>query len=145
MLIHRTSPGLWQPLSGRFHAHSGDVDVAWADVRTAPDEAGRPTHPRAYAAKGSHASYRRGGVLQVLSTGSHKILAVKDDARACPQCPLWFTGERLINAEKQPWYGLAVRGEGRQCARFHRPAWSLDPQDRARQTAVSRDRAAANP
>jgi hypothetical protein len=76
-------------------------------VRKASDESGRPTHPRAYSAKGSHATYRRGGkYLQVLSIGNHKILAVKDDARACPQCPLWFTWERLVNAEKQPWYGF---------------------------------------
>ena len=107
VLIHETAPGSWTPLSAQFHAHSGSVDVAWADVRKAPDESGRPTHPRAYAAKGSHATYRRGGkYLQVLSTGNHKILAVKDDARACPQCPLWFTWERLVNAEEQPWYGF---------------------------------------
>jgi hypothetical protein len=107
VLIREAAPGLWKPLSARFHAHSGNVDVAWADVRKAPDESGRPTHPRAYSAKGSHATYRRGGkYLQVLSIGDHEILAVKDDARACPQCPLWFTWERLVNAEKQPWYGF---------------------------------------
>jgi hypothetical protein len=107
VLVQQTAPGLWRPLSAQFHAHSGSVDVAWADVRKAPDESGRPTHPRAYAAKGSHATYRRGGrYLQILSSGSHKIVAVKDDARACPQCPLWFTWERLVNAEKQPWYGF---------------------------------------
>ncbi|MEA2143370.1 MAG: hypothetical protein QOI64_1800 [Solirubrobacteraceae bacterium] len=107
VLVQRTGAGLWVPLSVRFHAHSGEVDVAWADVRKAPDESGRPTHPRAYSAKGSHATYRRGGqYLQVLSTGSHRIIAVKDDARACPQCPLWFTWERLVDAQKQPWYGF---------------------------------------
>jgi hypothetical protein len=107
VLVHQLAPSLWKPLSARFHAHSGNVDVAWADVRKASDESGRPTHPRAYSAKGSHATYRRGGkYLQVLSIGNHKILAVKDDARACPQCPLWFTWERLVNAEKQPWYGF---------------------------------------
>jgi hypothetical protein len=107
VLIRQTAPGQWEPLSVRFHAHSGAVDVAWADVRKAPDESGRPTHPRAYSARGSHATYRRGGkYLQVLASGRHKILAVKDDARACPQCPLWFTWERLVDAETQPWYGF---------------------------------------
>jgi hypothetical protein len=107
VLAHEVKPGLWRPLSVRYHEHDGSLDVAWADVRKAPDESGLATHPRAYAAKGSHATYRRGGrFLQVLSRGGFNILAVKDDARACPECPLWFTWQRLVDAQTQPWYGF---------------------------------------
>jgi hypothetical protein len=107
VLVRPVRPGLWQPVSVRYHQHDGSVDVPWADVRKAPDESGAATHPRAYSAKGSHATYRRGGrFLQVLEQGRFKILSVRDDARACPACPLWFTWRRLVDAETQPWYGF---------------------------------------
>jgi hypothetical protein len=41
----------------------------------------------------------------VLARGGFKIVTVEDDARACPDCPLWLTWHRLIDAQKEPWYG----------------------------------------
>jgi hypothetical protein len=60
VLVVREPTG-WRPLSVRYHEHDTHLDVPWADVRKAPDEAGIATHPRAYVAKGSHATYRRAG------------------------------------------------------------------------------------
>jgi hypothetical protein len=107
VLVHRLKDGLWTPKSVRYHEHDGHVDVPWADVRKAPDETGVATHPRAYVAKGSHANYRRAGkFVQVLALGGFEIVRVKDDARACPSCPLWFTWQRLVDATGEPWYGF---------------------------------------
>jgi hypothetical protein len=107
VLVERVGAGRWRPVSVRYNAHDGHLDVPWADVRKAPDETGIATHPRAYVAKGSHASYRRAGkFVQVLVRGGFEIVRVKDDARACPDCPLWFTWQRLVDATKEPWYGF---------------------------------------
>ena len=97
----------WTPVAVRYHEHDTHVDVPWADVRKAPDDSGRATHPRAYVAKGSHATYRRSGKhVQVLARRGLEVIRVVDDARACPQCPLWFTWQRVIDAQAQPWYGF---------------------------------------
>ncbi|MGH3992873.1 MAG: hypothetical protein ACRDSN_10475, partial [Pseudonocardiaceae bacterium] len=99
VLVRPVSEGRWTPVSVRYHEHNSHVDVPWADVRTAPDEEGRATHPRAYVAKGSHATYRRAGkFVQVLARAGFEVIRVNDDARACPQCPLWFTWQRMIRA-----------------------------------------------
>ncbi len=83
------------------------VDVPWTDARKAPDETGRSTHPRAYVAKGSHATYRRAGrFVQVLVLRGVEAIRKVDDARACPECPLWFTWQRLVRATSEPWYGF---------------------------------------
>ena len=105
VLVRKDGANLWTPVSVRYHEHDGHVDVPWADVRKAPDETGIATHPRAYVAKGSHATYRRAGkFVQVLVQGGVKVVKVEDDARACPECPLWFTWQKLVDAKKQPWY-----------------------------------------
>jgi hypothetical protein len=107
VLTHRTGDDLWLPLSVRFHEHDTSVDVPWERVRKAPDEAGVTTHPRAYVAKGSHATYRRPGRFsQILRRGGVEILAVRDEAQACPRCPLWYTWKLLVDATRQPWYGF---------------------------------------
>jgi hypothetical protein len=107
VFVKPAGPNRWLPHSVRYHQHDGSIDVPWADVRKAPDESGVATHPRAYSAKGSHATYRRGGrYLLVLARGNKTIVAVRDDARACPDCPLWFTWRKLVDAQAQDWYGF---------------------------------------
>ena len=74
------------------------------------DETGVISHPRAYVAKGSHATYSHPGrFAQILTRGGRETLAVRDDARACVSCPLWYTWKpptMLVDAEQQPWYGF---------------------------------------
>jgi hypothetical protein len=106
VLVKELRRGVWQPLSVRYHEHDTHIDVPWSDVRRAPGDKG-DTHPRAYVAKGSHATYRRAGKhIQVLAPGGREIIRVKDDARACPKCPLWFTWLNLIEVTHLPWYGF---------------------------------------
>jgi hypothetical protein len=106
VLAERQDDGRWRPLTVRYHEHDTHVDVPWTDVRKVPDPTGPLTHPRAFVARGSHATYRRAGRFeQVLARGGVKIVTVKDDARACPECPLWLTWQRLVDALAEPWYG----------------------------------------
>jgi len=106
VLVEQKDDDLWMPISVRYHEHDTHVDVPWADVRRTPDPTGLLTHPRGFVAKGSHATYRRAGrFAQVLARGGVDIVTVEDDARACPECPLWFTWQRLVDAEREPWYG----------------------------------------
>jgi hypothetical protein len=106
VLVEQQGDGRWKPISARYHEHDTHVDVPWADVRTAPDASGLLTHPRAYVARGSHATYRHAGKFaQVLSRGGVDIVTVRDSAQACPNCPLWFSWQRLVDAQQQPWYG----------------------------------------
>lgn len=106
VLVRRAAPGQWTPVSVRFHEHDAHVDVPWSDARRAPGDDGLLTHPRAYVARDSHATYRRPGRFpQVFDPGGVQVLRVEDEASACPGCPLWFTWNRLVDAEKQPWYG----------------------------------------
>ncbi|MDP1848552.1 MAG: hypothetical protein Q8K79_12235 [Solirubrobacteraceae bacterium] len=109
VLTRRVDDASWLPLSVRFHEHSTSVDVPWARARKVADETGVVSHPRAYVAKGSHATYSHPGrFAQILSRGGREILAVRDDARACVSCPLWYTWRSgmLVDAEQQPWYGF---------------------------------------
>lgn len=109
VLTRQVGEGSWVPLSVRFHEHNTSVDVPWARARKVADETGVVSHPRAYVAKGSHATYSHPGrFAQILSRGGREILAVRDDARACVSCPLWYTWRSgmLVDAEQQPWYGF---------------------------------------
>lgn len=113
VLVDKVEDGLWKPISVRYHEHDTHIDVPWADVRLAPGESGFATHPRAYVAKGSHATYRRPGKhFQVVTVGDREILRAADDARACPHCPLWFTWQNLVNLNTQEWYGSRGAGFG---------------------------------
>jgi hypothetical protein len=105
VLVRKVRTRLWQPISVRYHEHDTHIDVPWADVRLAPGDNGFATHPRAYVARGSHATYRRAGKhFQVLSVGGREIIRARDDARACPHCPLWFTWQNLVDLRTQEWY-----------------------------------------
>lgn len=109
VLTRRVGDASWVPLSVRFHEHNTSVDVPWARARKVADETGVVSHPRAYVAKGSHATYSHPGrFAQLLRRGGREILAVRDDARACVSCPLWYTWRSgmLVDAEQQPWYGF---------------------------------------
>ncbi|MGB2711319.1 MAG: hypothetical protein WBC33_07365 [Conexibacter sp.] len=96
------------PLSVRYHAHDGSRDVAWAAVkRVAVGTATTTTHPVAYSARGSHATYWRAGSYEnVFALGGTRAFAVHDAAIACPDCPQWRTWEQLVDARTQPWYGF---------------------------------------
>lgn len=107
VLVRPAGRGHFTPDSVRFHQHDTNVDVPWADVRKAPNENGLPTRPRAYVARGSHATYRRPGRFsQVLERAGRRIVTVHDEARSCPECPLWLTWQSLVDAEQAPWYGF---------------------------------------
>lgn len=110
VLARKVDDASWVPLSVRFHEHNTSVDVPWARVRKVADDTGVVSHPRAYVARGSHATYSQPGRFpQILSRGGREILAVRDDARACVSCPLWYTWKAsgmLVDAERQPWYGF---------------------------------------
>jgi hypothetical protein len=97
----------WTPQSVRFHEHDGYEELPWAQVRKATDERGSATHPIAYSALGSHATYPKPGKYpQVLRAGDTRVIEVQDDAHACLACPEWLTWQSLIDAEPQGWYGF---------------------------------------
>ena len=109
VLTRKVDDASWTPLSVRFHEHASSIDVPWARATKVADESGVLSHPRAYVAKGSHATYSHPGRFPIiLRRGGREILAVRDDARACVSCPLWYTWQpgTLVDAEQQPWYGF---------------------------------------
>lgn len=113
VLVERVGARRWRPLSVRFHFHDEARDVPWSAVRLAADEeqaaakAPVPTHPVAYVARNSHATYARAGRFeQRRSIGSGRIVSAFDEALACADCPQWRTWNRLRNAKVQYWYGF---------------------------------------
>jgi hypothetical protein len=101
VLTRRTGVDLWLPLSVRFHRHATSVNVLWDAVLKARDDTGVMTHPRAFVAKGSHATYGR--------PRRYPVGVEHDDAKACLRCPLWFTWKplgMLVDATQEPWYGF---------------------------------------
>ena len=108
LLQHRPGSSAYLPLSVRFHTHDGHRDVPWrAIVRVAGGSSPALTHPVAYSAVGSHATYwRTGDYAIVVKLADHPALAVHDHAMACSGCPQWRTWERLVDATTQPWYGF---------------------------------------
>lgn len=102
----------WRPLSVRFHFHDENRDVPWTAVRLAADEEQSaakkpPTHPVAYIARNSHATYARAGLYrQRRAVGGNRSVSAVDEAIACADCPQWRTWTRLRNAKRQYWYGF---------------------------------------
>jgi hypothetical protein len=110
VLLHRgKNDGEYLPISVRYHTHDQNRDVPWRAVkRVGTAGADASTHPVAFSARGSHATYWRSGDYEnVLKAGSgRRLLTVFDDAFSCPGCPQWRTWERLLDARTQPWYGF---------------------------------------
>ncbi|HKG39783.1 MAG TPA: hypothetical protein VKB25_12395 [Conexibacter sp.] len=108
LLEHRARSATYLPVSVRFHTHDGSRDIPWRAIgRIAGGNSSAPTHPIAYSALGSHATYwRTGDYAIVVKLADHPALAVHDHAMACSGCPQWRTWERLVDATTQPWYGF---------------------------------------
>lgn len=97
------------PQSVRYHSHDESRDVPWTAVkRVGTHGADALTHPVAFSARGSHASYPRSGDYEnvLRSAGGRRLLTVFDDAFACSSCPQWRTWEKLLDARAQHWYGF---------------------------------------
>jgi hypothetical protein len=108
LLRHRPHSATYLPLSVRFHTHDGHRDIPWRGVtRTSGGGSPALTHPVAYSALGSHATYwRTGDYAIVVKLAGHAALSVHDHAMACSGCPQWRTWEQLVDATVQPWYGF---------------------------------------
>ncbi len=94
---------LYEPVSVRFHFHNESVDVPWSDAELVG------THPVAYSAHGSHATYPVPGTFEsVLRPGEHDLFTARDVALACADCPQWETwkGATLKPVQLQSWYGF---------------------------------------
>jgi hypothetical protein len=108
LVQHQPGSATYLPLSVRFHTHDGHRDITWRAV-TRIAAAGSPgaTHPVAYSARGSHATYwRTGDYAIVVKALGRPAFSVEDHAMACSGCPEWRTWERLVDATQQPWYGF---------------------------------------
>lgn len=108
VLVRRVDDGLWEPESVRYHFHEENRDVPWNAVRVAGDEIHRrATHPVAYVARNSHATYPRAGEYEEeIRVADGRIVSASDSAMACPDCPQWRTWHMLRDAKRQPWYGF---------------------------------------
>ena len=100
--------GRYVPVSVRYHTHDENRDVPWVAVkRVGTAGADVATHPVAFSAVGSHASYWRAGEYEsVFRVRGRPRLTVFDEAIACPDCPEWRTWESLRDAKVQQWYGF---------------------------------------
>lgn len=99
--------GQYMPLSARYHYHDESRDVPWAAVDRVGVGSDAPTHPVAFSARGSHATYPRANRYEnVFKIKGQRRFAVWDLARACAECPQWRTWEMLLDAKAQLWYGF---------------------------------------
>jgi hypothetical protein len=110
VLTQRISADLWLPLLVRFHEHDKFMDRPWQLVHKArDDDTGLMTHPRAFVAKGNHATYPHPGRFAHKLTVFGVRTTLDDEVQACRRCPWWATWkppEMLIDATQQPWYGF---------------------------------------
>ena len=109
VLTRTVGPDLWLPLSVRFHEHGGSMERTWQAVRKASDDTGVLTHPRAFVAKGDHATYPDPGRFRHILRVFGLRIPLDDEVQACRRCPRWATWkspEMLVDATQQPWYGF---------------------------------------
>jgi hypothetical protein len=109
VLTQRTGADEWLPLSVRFHSHATHVDRPWEAVLKARDDTGVMTHPRAFVAKGNHATYPGPGRFPHTFARGGVQVTLYDEVQACRRCPWWATWkspEMLVDATQEPWYGF---------------------------------------
>jgi hypothetical protein len=85
-----------KPLGVRYYQHATSRFVPWKRV---PLTAG--THPIAYVAKGTHASYASPGSTRLCLSSSACLVDQRDQGRAIAS---WKDG--LIPVRSRPWYGF---------------------------------------
>jgi hypothetical protein len=108
------SPDRLVPVSVRYHYYDRHRDVPWSQalrVRRGAEDAA--THPVAFTALGSHASYWAPGRYRVRLGhedsdfyGEEHMPWIVDRASACGECPRWRTWDALASARRQAWYGF---------------------------------------
>lgn len=97
------------PRRVEFAAHGGEPErVAWPDVERVGDDR---THPVAYSARNSHASYptaapRRTKDNELCLGGSRRLCSVELRDRGVRWAPWEKGGSGLLDAQSQPWYGF---------------------------------------
>lgn len=108
LLEHRGGSDSYVPVSVRYHFHDENRDVPWHAVRrVAAESGGAATHPVAYIAKTSHASYPRAGRYEEeFRVRGRRVEVVHDEGIACPDCPQWETWQVLRRVTDEPWYGF---------------------------------------
>ena len=108
VLVRRVRVGRYLPRSVTFQIHDKRRTIPWQDVaRTAGGNSITQTHPLAYSALGSHATYWRTGDYPLLvEVGGNTALPARDEAMSCSACPQWDTWQQLVPLATQPWYGF---------------------------------------
>ena len=109
VLLERVGRGdVWRPMTVTYHTHDEHEDVPWRSARRVAEASEGPrTHPVAFVARGSHASYSQPGrVRSLFKVAGVRVLPVTDFAKSCPACPRWFTWKLLRDVTKEPWYGF---------------------------------------
>lgn len=100
VLLRRSGAGGYAPDSVRLYVDDRRRLVAWDDV-----ELSGATHPRLYAALGSHTFYLHAGFHQTVSHRLNGNYVIVDDTATCVGCARWRTWHRLRDARDEPWYG----------------------------------------
>jgi len=107
VLVEPVDAERWAMVSVRYHFHNESRDVPWPSVPlTAPPGGAVATHPVAYSALGSHASYPRAGDYVERRLALKGEVHATDRAMACSACPQWRTWDALVDATEQGWYGF---------------------------------------
>lgn len=99
--------GEYIPVSVRYNAHNGDRTVPWAVVRKVSDGSEQATHPVAYSALGSHASYALAARYPTaFKVSGRPLVRTADVTVACLECPQWQTWKNVVDVPSQPWFGF---------------------------------------
>lgn len=110
VLLRPAGARRYVPLSVRYGGKDSQ-SVPWRSVRRVNGVGESPTHPVAFAVRGSHLLRPRPGreTLDQTPIGTpgerQEHVRLYEDARACPDCHAWRTWRDLRRARDQPWYG----------------------------------------